>query len=585
MDTNVSIPVLFMLTGRNASGAEGSLWHFINWGEVIRSVKSLQIRIAKAVKSQQWRKVRSLQWILTHNFAAKLLAVKRVTENTGKRTAGIDGKTWKTAAEKQQAAHELRFKGYRPKAVRRIYIPKSNGKKRPLGIPTMHDRAMQALHLLGLDPVSETTGDANSYGFRPNRSCADAIARAFSLLCKRNSPEWVLEGDIQGCFDNISHEWMLKNIPIHSKTLQQWLQAGFVETQHWFPTTRGTPQGSIVSPTLANMVLDGLESHLDKICEIKNRSTVFRGYNPYRIHLIRYADDFIVTSSDPQYLENVVRPAIETFLNERGLTLSQEKTQITSIEQGFNFLGQNIRKYKKTEKKILLIQPSEKNVKSFLAKVKQTIQSNSNVRTGFLIQKLNPMIRGWALYHRHIVAKQKFVDIDHAVTMMLWKWAKRRHKGRKSIRWVKNRYFTRHKGFDWTLFDINDETKETLCLFRAASIRIQRHVKIDSKANPYSPKDEPYFERRTDERMAAKLEGRNLLSYLYHRQKKCCPVCEQRITLLSGWNTHHIVAKHLGGKNTRDNLVLLHPNCHKSVHQNPSLWNKIIAAQPIQQSG
>ena len=249
MDTALDIPVGYMLDGCNASGAGNMGWHYIDWKAVTRSVKSLQIRIAKAVTAQQWRKVRSLQWLVTHSFAAKLLAVRRVTENTGKRTAGVDGQRWLTAKAKQKAVHKLRIKGYQAKAVKRIYIPKSNGKKRPLGIPTMHDRAMQALHLLGLDPVSETRADGNSYGFRPHRSCADAIERSFDLLAKKRSPQWILEGDIKGCFDNISHDWILKNIPLSKKPLKEWLKSGYKEGQKLFPTTSGTPQGSIISPT------------------------------------------------------------------------------------------------------------------------------------------------------------------------------------------------------------------------------------------------------------------------------------------------------------------------------------------------
>jgi len=578
MDTTINIPALFLLRGRNASGTEQSLWHLIDWSMVAHSVKSLQVRIAKAVEAKQWHKVKRLQWIIAHNLAAKLLAVKRVTENTGKRTPGIDRARWTTANEKLDAAQRLQLKGYKPKAVRRIYIPKSNGKKRPLGIPTLHDRAMQALHLTGLDPVSETTADANSYGFRPYRSCADAIARCFDMLCKKNSPQWILEGDIKGCFDNISHEWMLHNIPMHQHTLKQWLEAGYVDKNQWFVTTSGTPQGSIISPTLANMVLDGLEKHIDVACNIKQVGKTNRRINPHHIHYIRYADDFIVTASDEDYLKQTVLPAIQAFLTQRGLTLSDEKTQITHIEKGFDFLGQNVRKYKGK----LLIKPSKKNIKTFLDKVQEVVKSLSNVKTIHLIETLTPMIRGWALYHRHIVAKETFGHIDHAITMMLWRWAKRRHGGDKNKMWIKNRYFTRNKGKDWILYDMEGETEkaEKVTLFQASSIAIKRHVKIDGKANPYAAAHETYFEKRADEKMAAKFTGRQLLEYLYIRQKGCCAFCEQRLTPETGWNTHHIEQRHLGGRNTDDNLVLLHPNCHQSVHQINFSFTKPLPRNP-----
>ncbi|MDZ7880760.1 MAG: group II intron reverse transcriptase/maturase [Saprospiraceae bacterium] len=566
MDTSVTIPAVYMLTGRNASGAENNLWHYLDWGAVTRSVKSLQVRIAKAVEAKRWRKVKSLQYLVNHSLAAKLLAVKRVTENTGKNTAGIDGVTWTTAYDKLSAAFNLRLKGYKPKPVRRIYIPKSNGKKRPLGIPTLHDRAMQALHLLGLDPVSETTADGNSYGFRPMRSCADAIARCFDRLCQKVSPQWVLEGDIKGCFDNISHQWILENIPMHSKTLSQWLDAGYVEKQKLFPTTSGTPQGSIISPTLANMVLDGMEQYIDDACKIKKIGKDERRKNPHHIHFIRYADDFIVTGDSPVYLEKTVLPAIQNFLKPRGLTLSLEKTHITHIDKGFDFLGQNVRKYKGK----MLIKPAKKNIQTFLEKVHKVIKSHPTMRAANLIKTLTPMIRGWAMYHRHIVAKETFSKIDHDITMMLWRWAKRRHNhGDKSKVWIKNKYFTRIEGKDWVFFDVDEDKKkkEKITLFYASSIPIKRHQKIDAKANPYTPQYEQYFERRLEEKMAEKFEGRQLLDYLCKRQEGNCAFCSEQITPETGWNMHHIVHKHLGGKDSDDNLVLLHPNCHHSVHQ------------------
>ena len=288
MDTNVIIPAMYLLTGRNASGAgtasaSKSLWFLLDWGAIERSVRTLQVRIAQATKKQQWRKVGSLRWLLTHSLAAKLLAVRRVTQNAGQRTPGVDGQLLRHGHEKLQAALCLCLKGYRPSPVRRIYIPKSNGKQRPLGIPTIRDRAMQALHLLPLEPVSETLADAHSYGFRPHRSCADAIDRCFAILSKHDAPQWILEADIRGCFDNISHSWMLENIPLNRKVLQQWLAAGFVEKQRWFPSAHGTPQGSVISPTLANMVLDGMEMHPDNALNIRHIGKSGRRDNPHQI--------------------------------------------------------------------------------------------------------------------------------------------------------------------------------------------------------------------------------------------------------------------------------------------------------------
>ncbi len=234
-------------------------WKAIDWKTVEDQVKRLQLRIAKAIKIGRHAKAKALQWILTHSFSAKLLAIKRVTQNKGKRTPGIDGVIWKTDRQKMKAVYELKRKGYKAHPLRRIYIPKKNGKLRGLGIPTMMDRAQQALHLMGLMPIAETIADENSYGFRPKRSTHDAIAQCFNLLSRRSSPEWILEGDIKACFDKIDHNWMLDNVQMDKTVLQQWLGAGYMEKNCFHDTEEGTPQGGVASPTLANLALDGLE--------------------------------------------------------------------------------------------------------------------------------------------------------------------------------------------------------------------------------------------------------------------------------------------------------------------------------------
>jgi RNA-directed DNA polymerase len=569
MDTVTKLPAIYWLGDGNASEAAQHWWHFIDWSKVRHAAKSLQIRLAKAVAAKRWHKVKRLQWLISHSLSAKLLAVRRVSENKGKRSAGIDGQTWRSAECKQKAVGALSLRGYKAKAVRRVYIPKSNGKKRPLGIPTMHDRAMQALYLQSLEPVSETTGDLHSYGFRLHRSCADAIGRSFDMLCQRNASQWILEGDIKGCFDNISHDWLVKHIPLPKKLLKQWLKSGYVEKNRLFPTTKGTPQGSIISPTLANMVLDGLESHIDKACGIKKIGQTQVRKNPHKIHFIRYADDFIVTCTEKEYLLQTVKPAIEAFLEERGLSLSADKTTVTHIEQGFDFLGQNIRKFKRPHRAILLIRPAKKNIKTFLAKVKGVIKQKSDVPTRLLIKTLNPMIRGWAMYHRHIVAKRVYSAVDHHIFHKTWRWAKRRHSGKwKNKRWIKKRYFTCIKARDWLLFDIDPETKEKVTLFQASTLPIKRHKVINSHANPFSLQDEPYFEQRIQYRLLETLSGRQRLMSILEAQKGRCAYCGEFIDVKTGWHIHHIIPRLLGGKDTFDNLVMLHSICHKSVHLN-----------------
>src|SRR5437667_1639984 len=235
-----------------------STWDAVDWRAIEENVRRLQARIVKAVQQKKWNKVKALQHLLTHSASGKLLAVRRVTMNDGRKTPGVDGELWDTPHKKLQGVISLTARGYRPMPLRRVYIPKANGKLRPLGIPTMKDRTMQAMHLLALEPVAETTADKNSYGFRPERSTTDAIEQCHKALAKGKSAQWVLEGDIKGCFDHISHDWMLQHVPTDATVLQKWLGAGYIENRTLFPTEAGTPQGGIISPALANLVLDGL---------------------------------------------------------------------------------------------------------------------------------------------------------------------------------------------------------------------------------------------------------------------------------------------------------------------------------------
>lgn len=565
---NSCMPLLFYMTANNASGAMAHAsarvkWHFIDWQKATHIVRSLQTRIVKAVQAKKWKRVRDLQRLLTNSTSAKVLAIRRVTENKGKRTAGIDGKIWDSPAKKFQAIKGLTNCGYQANAVRRVSIPKKNGKKRPLGIPTMKDRAMQALHLLSLDPISETLGDKPSYGFRLNRSCADATQACWRLLCKTTSPKWILEGDIKACFDEISHEWLLEHIPMNKRILHQWLKAGYLSNQQLFPTQSGTPQGSIISPTLANMVLDGMEQAIDDSLGIEWRRIIGKSGNPHQIHLIRYADDFIVTANNKSILEDKVIPAINHFLAKRGLQLSKEKTKITHIEQGFDFLGKNIRRFKQKT----FVQPSKDSVKALLTKIKDVLKQYRGKKTIDLIHKLNPIIRGWVMYHRMDSSKKTFSYIDHRIWQMTWQWALNRH-GNKGKQWVKTKYYTRHQGFDWSFFAL-DEDKHIVTLFRASTIRIKRHVEIKVKANPYDLKDEMYFEQRMDRLMKDKLLGKRIVKYLFSRQNGFCPVCQLKINESTGWHMHHITPKHLGGLFEKDNLLLVHPICHRQIHYQP----------------
>jgi RNA-directed DNA polymerase len=462
----------------------------------------------KATQAGRWGKVRALQHLLTHSFSGKALDVRRVTENQGKRTPGVDGVTWDRPKQKADAITQLRHRGYHALPLRRVYIAKDNGRRRGLGIPTMIDRAMQASYLLALDPIAETTADPNSYGFRTKRAPADAIEQCFTVLAKKHSPQWILKGDIRAAFDQLSHEWMLTHIPMEKPILAQWLKAGYLERHRLYPTEAGTPQGGICSPVLLNMALDGLEAHLRSAFP----SQVWNGQKQVspKVNIVRFADDLLITGATQALLTHEVKPVVEAFLQERGLELSPEKTVVKSIEEGVDFLGQHLRKYHGK----LLIKPAPKSIKAFLRKVRSVIKANKSAAAGSLICLLNPLIRGWAQYHRHVVSAKVFQSVDHAIYQALWRWAKRRHAN-KGVRWVKARYFTIVGTHHWVFAgEVQGPAgqRQTVQLFKAHSLPISRHPKIANRANPYDSRWELYFEQRLAAKMAASLKGRKVKS-------------------------------------------------------------------------
>jgi RNA-directed DNA polymerase len=524
---------------------------------VYENVRRLQTRIAKATREQDWRRVKALQRFLVNSLSAKALAVKRVSENDGKRTPGVDGETWTTPEAKWRAIQRLSSRGLRPQPLRRVYIPKRGGTKmRPLGIPTMIIRAQQALHLQGLEPVAETQADPHSYGFRRNRGTQDAIEYAFGLLAQKGAASWILEGDILGCFDNFGHGWLESHIPMDKKVLRDWLKAGYVESGKLFPTEAGTPQGGIASPTIANIALDGLEAALAE--QFGQTDSAIRRF---RVRLLRYADDFIITGSSKELLEKEVKPCVEGFLAERGLQLSPTKTDITHISGGFDFLGQNVRKYGGK----LLIKPSARNVKTFLDKVRETIRANRSSKQETLINLLNPIIRGWANYHRHVVAKVTYAAVDNHIWQALWRWAKRRHP-HKPRKWVKQKYFRTHDHRNW-VFAIqtrgrNGESR-LLKLRLASATRIVRHVKVKSDANPFDPAWDSYFAQRKSRRMMERLQERGLPKQLWQQQQGYCAGCGQLIEENDRWVLQPAIPVEAGGTRPLANLKMLHSSCQR----------------------
>jgi RNA-directed DNA polymerase len=469
------------LTGATLTGNED--WKAINWQSVEKLVFRLQMRIAKAMREKRYNKVKVLQRLLTRSVSAKCMAVKKVTSNKGAKTPGIDGVTWKSDKQKAEAVSSLQHRGYKPLPVRRLYITKSNGSRRPLGICTLKDRAMQALSLVALEPVSETIADPNSYGFRSYRNCADAIEQCFIALARKTSAEWILEGDIKSCFCKISHKWLEDNILMDKKLMRKWLKAGHMEKGALVQTTEGTQQGSVISPCWTLITLSGLEKAVK--ADMKQSD---------KVNVIAYADDFVITASSKALLENHIKPRVEAFLKQRGLELSEDKTKITHIDQGFDFLGHNVRKYNGK----LLIKPAKKNVKSFLQEIRNHIKTKPTIKTEDIISLLNPKIRGWANYFRHVVSTQVFSYVDAQIYKALFSWAKRRHP-KKGIRWIVGKYY-RSSGLKNWIFSAKvgnkDGKSKFIDLFNASQVKITRHVKIKADSTPFDPDFLDYFTKR-----------------------------------------------------------------------------------------
>lgn len=461
------------------------------WHKISRFVRKMQVRIAKAVQENKWNKVKKLSRILTNSRYAKLLAVYRVITNKGGKTPGVDRVVWTVENHWFEAAGTLNRKGYKAKPLRRIYIPKKNGKKRPLGIPTMKDRAMQALYLLALEPIAETCGDPNSYGFRKYRSCRDAISQIFKCISQKKGAKWIYEADIKGCFDNISHDWLLENIPMDKQILRKWLKAGYIEEGKRYPTTNGTPQGGIISPTLMNMTMDGLETLI--------RKRFPKWKTGHKVNFVRYADDFVITAASREIIVNQIEPLVKEFLSERGLTLSPEKTKITHVTDGFDFLSQNSRNYPNGK---TLQMPADKAISGIKQKLHETVLfKNLSAKPHELIMQINSVLRGWSNYHKHIVSKEVFKEIDFHLWKLLGKWCKRRH-AKKPWKWIREKYFSAsgelcsfsaiHPGKD-------GKTLKVYKVFRAGKIPIVRHVKIKSAVNPFVRKDEEYYYNRRND--------------------------------------------------------------------------------------
>ncbi len=528
-------------------------WHQIDWAKAQSRVRCIQLKIMDACEQDDCKRVKSLQRLLTRSFSAKVLAVRKVTSNKGKSTPGVDGELWNTPERKWHATQELNRGAYRAKPLRRVDIPKSNGKTRPLGIPTMFDRAMQALWVMALEPIAELTADKRSYGFRRYRSAHDAVENLWNIHCK--GTEYVLDADIKGCFDTISHEWLLENIPMDKRVLKQWLQCGVITDGAFQPTTKGVPQGGPISPMMANMALDGLEETVSEAAHITQygftKQSVWGHYSKSGVHVIRYADDFVITAKQEAYLHEALK-GVKTFLRSRGLELNEEKTSVARIQDGYEFLGFHFRRYKDGK---VIIKPTKSSIKSVKARISQTVKAMYGRSQTDLILALRPVVRGWCQYYRTICASKAFDSLDRHLFLRTWRWAKRRHPN-KGARWRKQRYWRSNLTRNWIF--ASDKAVLTPCY----TIPVLRLKNLRIHANIF--RDEAYFlQRKLD---FAELQMGHRKARLFRKQRALCPMCKAVIQDDEETNVHHLQPKLLAGKDDIGNLALVHTNCHHSHH-------------------
>ncbi len=414
----------------------------------------------------------------------------------------------------------------------------------------MRDRIEQAIVKNALEPEWESVFEPNSYEFRPGRSCQDAIGQSYIRTCSGRDT-WVLEADIKGCFDNFDHESILNivgNFP-KKELIKGWLKAGFVFQVKFNPTEEGTPQGGVISPLIANIGLHGLETYI-------------KATNP-RLGVVRYADDFIVTARDKESLETA-QDLIQAWLSQRGLELSPEKTLITSMEDGFDFLGFNHRH----DNGKLLIKPSKKKVLDFCKRIGREVSNLNGVEQEVLIKKLNPILRGFANYYKGVVSKETFSYIAHWVWQYLWSWAKRRHPI-KNTKWVRKRYFKTIKGNRWTFAcTTNDRRGKEIekTLYQIGYTPIERHVKVKGEASLDDPFLKEYWDKRF-QKLGKSYWAKGSNYYLVAQtQNWKCPICGESLLNGEELETHHIVPVVQGGLDDVSNLQHLHKSCHKQVH-------------------
>jgi RNA-directed DNA polymerase len=560
-------------------------------------VSSIQRKLDKAVAENDKSNIRWYTHLLSHKSrAAKILAVYRVTSlNHGKYTAGIDGVKLVKGRSKENG--ELRMAllnsiniKKKPSPIKRVSIPKSNGKPRPLGIPTIADRINQDILRMTIEPITEYHASDNSYGFRPKRCCQDAIEHLFNKLSRKGAKQWIIEGDIRGCFDNISHEhivttlksWVVKRDIIN--IIARMLKAKILFKDIIQDSEIGTPQGGILSPMLANVALTAFDEYCNKNFGVHIPRSKRRGGNYIQNPLIRYADDFVIVCGSKSEAE-IIKSKTASFLYEKiGLELSDEKTSITHIADGFNFLGFNIRKYGETSSKSkyhtigkLLIKPHKEKVLKITRKIQEILNNNKTAKPESIINMLNPIIVGYGMYNRFVVSQETFDTIQSQIWHKLFRWAKRRHPN-KPKGWIRRKYFSTTER-TWMF---KDETGSKI--MNMASIPIVRYVMIKNGMRVHANDKETreYWQKRV---------YTNALSQVYtikverlmKKQKGICPCCGDPMTkddiAAKKVHAHHMLPRSKGGSEKLNNLRLLHQNCHVLAHKvltrdEMALWMK-----------
>ena len=544
-------------------------WEYQDWSLIYKRVRNLRRRIYRNTQQKKWNQVRSLMKLMLRSQANLLLSISRVTEiNKGRKTAGIDGQKVLTNPGREKLYKEMStFSPWKAKPVKRVLIPKFNGNKRPLGIPVIKDRIMQSMVKNALEPSWETRFEWNNYGFRPGRSTHDAIDQCHRRLMK-GMDKWVLDADIKGAFDNISHDFLINkmgNIP-GLELIKQWLKAGYVENEVFNPTYSGTPQGGIISPLLANIALDGLGEFLSVYVKVKEyksspkakRQRIIKQKLP-RFGFCRYADDFIVTAESKEDLKNLL-PDIKRWLSKRGLQFNLEKTKIINCDEGFNFLGFNIRQYNGH----CITKPEKAKTLNFLQRIRDWLKKHKDVTAEAVINYLNPVLKGWGNYYRFGASKNVFGYVDHEIWKTLWLWAKRRHKN-KGKRWIARKYFNKDWRFKAEITNRRGD-KQSITLTKLYDIPITRHIQVKGNNSPDDPTLIQYWEDRRTSYGKVLLAKGSRLHKIVTNQKWKCPYCKEHLYNGKELHQHHIKQIKDGGYEFEDNLQLMHKFCHTKLH-------------------